>query len=226
VRRAVPLLAAALALAACATERARSVPIVDAAEVSLVVEDDGPWREVAAAEAPSPVAAPVAVATPVERPSPPPAPRTPAPVRRAAPAPRTAATSAADLAREHHLANPTRIRAQRITFRCPPRYAAEVSRSAASAAEESPGRSVLSGGARVLCRELTLEADRIVLEVRRDGVDDLQVIAKGDVSFVTVQRGQVLREEGVRSLLLTNDRLLPLRSVPGTVPTNSAGAKR
>ena len=39
----------------------------------------------------------------------------------------------------------------------------------------------------------------------------MQVTARGDVSFVTDQRGQVLRHEHVRILVITNDGVTPLR---------------
>ena len=67
------------------------------------------------------------------------------------------------------------------------------------------------GAARLTCRELTLEGARVVLRVRAPGEEDVQVTARGNASLVSDVRGRVVREEEARSLVLTNDRVLPIR---------------
>ena len=114
-----------------------------------------------------------------------------------------------ELARRRHLDNPTRVRAGRITFYCPRRFAADVRLTGDDVRTTRPGRRMATGNARLTCRELSLEGDRIVLLVRDD--PDVQLTARGDVSYVTERRGRVNREEGVRSLVITNDEVTPLR---------------
>ena len=75
--------------------------------------------------------------------------------------------------------------------------------------ETHPGRRVAVGGARLLLRELTLEADRITLRVVEG--EDLHLTARGCVSFVSTQRDRVTREEGVEALVIRNDEVTPLR---------------
>ena len=58
---------------------------------------------------------------------------------------------------------------------------------------------------------LTLEGERITLRAREPGSDDVQITARGDVELVSRQGDQVLRETGLKSLIVTNDRLTPLR---------------
>ena len=62
-----------------------------------------------------------------------------------------------------------------------------------------------------MCRELLLEGEKVVLRVKDPTDLDVQITARGNVSFVTDQRGQVLRQDGVRILLITNDGVTPLR---------------
>jgi hypothetical protein len=204
----------ALALAGCATERVRGIPVIPADEVCLVVEDGGPWREVApGAEGPAAPAGPTS-APPTAAPAEPPrGDAVPVPRRRGPAAPPRGtrpAKSPEVAARERYLDHPTLLRASRITFRCPPAYIPECRLAGASVREEAPGRRLAEGRARLVCRELTLEADSLVLEARTDGRPDLQWTARGAISFVSDQRGQVFRHEGVRSLLVTNDRVVAL----------------
>ncbi|MHC5012673.1 MAG: hypothetical protein ACYTG6_17295 [Planctomycetota bacterium] len=216
------LVGALLVSSACARNRAPPLPTFAAAPATLTIDEASPWEEVemasedtAAGEAPSPAPVPVRVAPIVPRrpvtASPPVVP----PTRRVTPAPRPLGApptkSPGALARERHLDHPTRIRGDRITFYCPPPYAREVRLTGDEVRETRPGRRMATGNARLLCRELTLEANRIVLRIRDDGSEDIQVTARGDVEFVTDQRGQTLSESGLRSLILTNDQVVPLR---------------
>jgi hypothetical protein len=207
-------------LVGCASRRTEALPLVRPAEVSLVVEEGGPWTDVpddpatdtaaAAARAggaPSPSAASVLAPDPPPRPTARAAPPAPLPVRRA---PAAAPTPRAHLAHDRYVDHPTRMRAQRITARLPRRLLPEVRRTAAQV-EEDGDRVVLTGGARVTCRELTLEAERIVLETLPAGIEGPSLAARGDASFVTVQGDKVLREEGARSILVKDDRVVPLR---------------
>jgi hypothetical protein len=200
-------------LLGCASRRTEALPLVRPAEVSLVVEEGGPWTD----EPDDPSATAVAAAQPADAPTPAPAaarllptaravPPAPLPVRRAPPAP----TARAHLAHDRYVDHPTRMRAQRITARLPRRLLPEVRRTAAQV-EEAGDRLVLTGGARLTCRELTLEAERIVLETLPAGIEGPSLAARGDASFVTVQGDKVLREEGARSILVKDDRVVPLR---------------
>jgi hypothetical protein len=187
-----------LALPACAVERTRTATSVADRGVTLEVDEGGPWREVAvAAPAPRTAAPPLAAApkpAPVPvRPPPvaegPTAPSLPVPQRRGPEAPANAPPN------ERYVAYPTVVRAERITFRCPKRLEAYVTRAEG----------------RVTCRELTLESPKVVVNVEPEGVDLLGIAARGDACFVTVQNGQVLREEHAKAILVSNDRVTPLR---------------
>ena len=136
----------------------------------------------------------------------------PAPKRRAKAPRRTpgkpASKSAARLAREHFLDYPTTISAKSITLYCPRAYVGEVRLHG----EERPRvgeKRVVIGEASLTCRELTLRARRIAWIVRDD--PDIQIAARGSVQFVSKVGEQVVRENGIRSLLITNDKLTPLR---------------
>ena len=115
------------------------------------------------------------------------------------------------LAREHFLDYPTRVKARKITLHLPPRYAGEVRLTGQDVADRPGGRRQALGGARLVLRELTLEADRITLRIRDDGLEDVQIMARGNAGFVADVRANVLREEGLRSLLITNDQVVPIR---------------
>ena len=65
--------------------------------------------------------------------------------------------------------------------------------------------------ARLVLRELTLEAERISIRVQPEGLLDLTIMARGNVHLVSEIRGNVNRETGIRGLLITNDRIVPLR---------------
>jgi hypothetical protein len=200
---------------------------VDVPAVSVFIEEEGPWREVptdeAGAEAIAAVraAAVAGVLRPPPRAAPEPAPapsrpEIPVPARRTRvrePAPRgvPAGRSLEQIARERHLDNPTLIRGAKLTFYCPPAYLAEVRLTGTEVDDPSPLRRVALGRARLVCRELTLEGDRIVLKKGKPGDLDVRITARGGVDFVTEQRGQVLRHENLRILVIKNDSLKPMR---------------
>ena len=119
--------------------------------------------------------------------------------------------SAEHLDRDHYLDYPTHIVAQRITFYCPVDCAHEIRLKADDVREVHPTRRMARGNARLICRELTLEADRITVRIREEPDADLQVAARGNAGIVSTVHGQTQREEGLRSMLITNDRLVPLR---------------
>ena len=118
---------------------------------------------------------------------------------------------AEDLAREHVLDFPTHIVAERITFYCPQAFAREVQLTGTSVRTISRDRRMATGKARLLCRELTLEGSRITLRVIHEPAAALRVTARGGVQFISRVHDQVQREENVRSLLVTNDEVVPLR---------------
>ena len=210
------LLLAALHLPGCAGRRPVEGPPESA--VSVLVDEGGPWQaidatdEVSAHVPQAPAEAPRVVEQVVEAPA---EPALPVPTRRATPGPRERGTPPAktpeDLARERFLDHPTRIQAGTITFYCPRRFAAEVRMQGQEVTDPKPGRRIAVGDARLVCRELTLGAERVVLRIQDEPDAAVQVTARGDVSFVTDQRGQVLRHDHVRILVITNDGVTPLR---------------
>jgi hypothetical protein len=131
--------------------------------------------------------------------------------RRRAPPPAGEPPSPEVRHRERYLANPTRLVAAGITFYCPRAYADEVRLVGDAVRRDAPGRRVAVGHARLVCRELTLEGERISLRIRDEGEEDVSLTARGNVRFVSVQGGRVFREEGVRLLLVSNDQVTPLR---------------
>lgn len=160
---------------------------------------------------PEPVAPPPVVEPPRST-----RPALPIPKRRATPPPPKRGTppkkSAADRAREHYLDNPTTVRAPKITFYCPAAFLREVRLTAADIKNTSADRRIARGGARLVCRELTLVADQITLRIRREADAELQVIARGGgVAFISRVRDQATHDEGLRSLILRQDRVIPLR---------------
>ena len=221
MRRGIALLPIVLLLvgAGCASSKAPSgTPAKRPPALTLLVDESGPWREIPVDdEAPRPVAArpAPAVARPVEVVAAPRGPTLQVPERRVTAKPRALGTkptkSPKDRARERFLDHPTRVKASRITFYCPRRFAREVRLTGDEVTQPKPGRRIAAGAARLTCRELTLEADRIVFRIEDAPDAAVQATARGDASFVTNQRGQVLRHEHVRILVLSDDQVTPLR---------------
>ncbi|MDJ0523293.1 MAG: hypothetical protein QNJ90_14580 [Planctomycetota bacterium] len=235
--RAGLLLLAALLAAGCAAQRRSGVPLLDARSVR-VVTDDGPWKPVAEEEeigGPWRVAnggfervlepvedEPLRIAPPEPEPpaqpavvAPPAAPKLAIPRRRARkearPVGKKVTKSRALLARDHFTDYPTRIVGRSITLHAPPDLARRARLEGQQVDTLARGRRQALGGARLTLGELTLEGERITLRTRDDGRNDLQVMARGEVGFVAEVRGNILREEGLRSLLITNDQVVPLR---------------
>lgn len=195
-------------------------------------EIGGPWR-VAHGRFEHPTALTAAAGTAVDpfaasapEPARPPAPRPrAAPVRRkpalavpqrrarkeARPVGKKATRSLEQLAREHFLDYPTRVKARKITIHLPAYLAHEARLTGQTVSPARGGRRQAMGGARLVLRELTLEGERVALRVRDDERLDVQIMARGDVGFVAEVRSNVLRHEGLRSLLVTNNQVVPLR---------------
>ncbi len=144
-----------------------------------------------------------------------PAPTLPVPVRRRTPPPpkrgKPLNKTPKQLVREHYLDNPTTVRAAQITFYCPHDFLKEVRLKAAEVKNAKSDRRVASGGARLTCRELTLVAEQIIIRVRRDADAELQIAAMGNVELVSRVRNQAVRETGLKSLILRQDQMMPLR---------------
>jgi len=218
MRRLTALLAAALLTAGCAGARAAPTQAPEPA-VRFIVDEGGPWQEIDAADdvvrkvADQP-SAPRVVQQVIEVEAPA-APSLPVPTRRTTAAPREHGAPPTkrpeDSARERFLDHPTRIQAGTITFYCPRAFAAEVRMRGEELTDPKPGRRIAQGGAELTCRELTLRGNRIVLRIQEEVDAAVQVTARGDVSFVTDQRGQVLRHDHVRILVITNDGVTPLK---------------
>ncbi len=225
-------------LVGCATQRRTGAPLIRAGDVR-VVTDDGPWRPVAEEEeigGPWRVAnggfesplepltrEPLEIA-PAEEPAllqpaivevESTAPKLAIPRRRARaearPVGKRVGKSHAHLARDHFVDYPTRIVAQKITLHVPPALAGRARVRGEHVDVRIAGRRQAVGDARLTLGELTLEGARVTLRTRTDGRDDLQIMARGDVQFVAEVRGNILREQGLRSLLITNDQVVPLR---------------
>lgn len=236
--RVVLILTVVALLAGCASQRRSGVPLLDARDVR-VITDDGPWQPVPEEEEiggpwrvanggferplepMAPAELEIAAPTP-EGPAQPavvmPAPAAPKlaiPRRRARkearPVGEQARKSRARLARDHFVDYPTRIVARKISLHVPAELARRARLTGEHVDARSAGRRRALGGARLVLGELTLEGERVTLRIRTDGRDDLQVMARGDVGFVAEVRGNILREEGLKSLLITNDQVVPLR---------------
>lgn len=234
------LLTLALGLAACHSQSEVGLPTVHAGQMRLVAADPAPWKPAPAyeeirgpwrvahggfedetaigGEGADPfvgkVTTTAAVPTPVVSAPPPAGPTLPVPARRAQtelrPVGASTGKSTAELARDHFLDYPTHVRADRVTLYVPPALAGAVRLMGQQVDRSRPARQQAVGAARLVLRELTLEGDRVVLRVREDGLEDVQITARGGVEFVSNVRGNILRERGLKSLLITNDQVVPI----------------
>jgi hypothetical protein len=203
------VLALAVALAGCVTERSKAVPSIAGPVLSRGGGGDGgSW----AGQAPVATAAAHRSASPAEAPRlRGPAERRAAPVSYAAHRPLPVGASLEERARERFLGSETTVVAREATVYVPERYAREASLRGASVEEKGPGRRVAVGDAVLTLRRLTVRAASVTFVVRRDGKDDVQLSARGEVSFRSDQPASVLEESGLRGLLLRNDAHTPLR---------------
>ena len=119
--------------------------------------------------------------------------------------------SVEQLSRDHYLDYPTHIKAEKITFACPKSYTPRVRLTGEHVDRSRPERVRVQGGARLVIGELTLEAHRISWRVQPAGKEEIQILARGNVHLVSEVRGNVHRETAIRSLVITNDKLVPLR---------------
>lgn len=117
----------------------------------------------------------------------------------------------AERTRAYVLDNPTHIRAASITFYCPPAYRSEFKLAGDSVGSPHPDRQAARGRARLTCRSLLLEAERITVRELDDADADLHITASGNVHLALRIKDQVHREEGIEGLLVTNDNVVPLR---------------
>lgn len=115
-----------------------------------------------------------------------------------------------DVARVKFLRSTTDIDAQRVTLYVPRELANEVRLNGASVADDGPGRRTATGGASATLRRLTLRGSQVTI-VARDDNPDIQLTARGDVSFHSDQPASVIDESGLKTLLLKNDGYTPLR---------------
>jgi hypothetical protein len=216
-------LAAALAMGGCVTERTKPGPVrIPEGALSGAPPAASPGRRrvrpgivpveratrpadatayAAAAAAPSQTSAPDAVVRSV------PAAQAAPPAHR----PLAAGRTLEDVAREKFLEATTNIDAEKATVTVPAGYAAEARLSGTTLKEDDPKRRIAEGVAVLTRRRLTIRARRIVLVARDDGSQDVQIAARGNVVLESDQPASVVKESGLRSLLLTNDGYLPLR---------------
>lgn len=239
--RAALLLLATGMVVGCHTRTEVGLPTLDAARLSKIEADEGPWKpeeqyeviggpwKVANGVFDNPAQTlavsarkvdPFTVKAPEPTPNvvhaqAPPVRKLAVPRRRARrearPVGKKTGKTTEQLAREHFLDYPTRVKARKVTLYLPPAYAREVRLTGESVSKRTNGRQQALGGARLVLRELTLEGERVTLRIRDDGRPDLQIMARGDAGFVAEVRANVLREEGLRSLLITNDQVVPIR---------------
>lgn len=126
-----------------------------------------------------------------------------------APGPRTP-EQVAEETRRHFLRHPTLVVAERVTLHCPPGLFGTAALTGVQVRDLAPGRREARGRARLVLGELTIEADRISLRRHEDGQADVQVLARGGAAIVSAVGDHVLRHEGLKSLLVTNDRVVPI----------------
>lgn len=237
MRLALVLITASAVCGCSSWQPVEEMAVVDASRVKLEVADDGPWSErgdpgvggvwrVANDRFEDPASVDLAALEPkAPEPEPEPAPvivpRAPEPRKMAVPKRRdpkklkprgTKLTKSPEqVAREHYLTNPTTIEAGRITLYVPPGYLPEVRLTGAKVEDLAANRRRATGNARLVVRELTLKADQITLRTLKADARDIRITARGEAGIITKVRDQVIREEGLRSLLISNDRLTPLR---------------
>jgi hypothetical protein len=221
------------ALGGCATTSPSPRMLADAGNMEVEIDPHGPWTETprgsgstmlatdafrrpAAETRAQALSTPLAASrTPPPAPPAPGAPPLPIPVARGTGevakkgAPPVKSIEA--MARERFLDHPTEVRADALTLVLPARLLAEARLTGAEVTEPGPGRRVAAGGARLICRELTLVGERITVRTRSDGSEDVQITARGNVDFVSRRAEHVVREQGLRTLIVTNDALTPLR---------------
>ncbi len=217
--RAAALLLAAPFLAACVTERSRTLAMIPEGSLARSADDARALREPRPQPAsldavPASFAAidPASVVPP-PRPEPaaalPPPPRNPD--RPAAHKPLPPGVTVEEAAREKFLWAPTVVEAQKATFYCSAALAAEATLTGSVTTDDGPGRRTAAGHAVLTLRRLIVRAERVTLVVRSDGKRDVQLTARGGVSLRSEQAASVIEETGLKSLLLTNDGYTPLR---------------
>ncbi|MGE0190428.1 MAG: hypothetical protein AB7T63_00145 [Planctomycetota bacterium] len=117
-----------------------------------------------------------------------------------------------ELARDHVLDWPTRIEAREVTFYCPASAARELELRGDEMRDlGTHGPRVAYGNAHLRCRELSIVADRITVRVLPPGEDALRIVARRDVRYALRVRERVFQDEGLKSLMVLNDQLVPLR---------------
>lgn len=117
-----------------------------------------------------------------------------------------------ELARDHVLDWPTRIEAREVTLYCPASAARELDLRGDEMRDlGTNGPRVAYGNARLRCRELSIVAERITVRVLPPGEDALRIVARRDVRYALRVRERVFQEEGLKSLMVLNDQLVPLR---------------
>ncbi|MEZ6007033.1 MAG: hypothetical protein R3F05_04575 [Planctomycetota bacterium] len=120
--------------------------------------------------------------------------------------------TAEELARDHVLDWPTRIEAGEVTFYCPPSAAAELDLRGDELRDlGTNGPRVAYGHARLRCRELSITAERITVRILPPGEDALRIVARREVRYALRVRERVFQDEGLKSLMVMNDQIVPLR---------------
>lgn len=109
------------------------------------------------------------------------------------------------------IANPTSIVAATVTIALPPQLAAEARLVATDVKEFKGGNRRGSGEARLTLRRLTLAADRIMVRVRTDEEEVVQIMARGQVDIDARLDAHQTEHKALRSLIITNERIIPLK---------------
>src|SRR5207247_813767 len=125
--------------------------------------------------------------------------------------PLPASVSLEALAREKFLNAETTVTAATATVYVPTAYAGEAALTGDATTPDAAGRRTATGDATLVLRRLTVRAARVTLVIRPAGEDDLQLTARGRVSFRSSQPGLAIDERDLASLFLRNDGYTPLR---------------
>lgn len=133
------------------------------------------------------------------------------PPPKATQAPKLEALSDLDKHRTHYLRNTTKIVGETITLSIPPSYAHRVRWVSGTPRPTADGGQRAEGGAQVQLTNLTLEGRRITVRVRGGADASIQITARGNVAIASRVQDRLVREAGLRTLLITNDRMVPLR---------------
>ena len=133
------------------------------------------------------------------------------PPPRATSGPALSSLSELDKRRTHYLRNTTDVVGHTITLHVPAAYARRIRWLAGTPQTLPTGGQRAEGGAELRLTNLTLKGGRITVYIRPDPDGSIQITSRGDAGFASRVQNRLVRESGLRTLLITNDRVMPLR---------------